>query len=146
MRVSYGQSVHGKKEIKAVNKVLKRSTQMGKNVYELENKIAVLQKKYTEEHESYESIDQLYLKAKEDEQRKKDDLYSLGGAWSVDRKKLEAELESLQIEIKSIESKIRELLSDVAVFGTSKKLCTGLQKSISTQVQINEKFRIIRLS
>ena len=47
MRVSYGQSVHGKKEIKAVNKVLKRSTQMGKNVYELENKIAKLfNKKY----------------------------------------------------------------------------------------------------
>ena len=33
IRVPYGLSVHGKDEIKAVNAVLKSSTQMGKNVF-----------------------------------------------------------------------------------------------------------------
>lgn len=47
MRVNYGQSVHGAEEIKAVVKVLKTSTQMGKNVFELEKKISWLfSKKY----------------------------------------------------------------------------------------------------
>ena len=47
IRVPYGLSVHGNKEIKAVNNVLKNSTQMGKNVYEFERKIAKLfNKKY----------------------------------------------------------------------------------------------------
>ena len=46
-RVSYGMSVHGKEEIQAVNKVLKTSTQMGKNVRSFENKVANLfDKKY----------------------------------------------------------------------------------------------------
>ena len=42
MRVNYGQSVHGKEEIKAVTKVLKSSTQMGSNVIKLENSIKKL--------------------------------------------------------------------------------------------------------
>ena len=42
LRVPYGLSVHGKEEIKAVNNVLKGSTQMGKNVYEFEKKISKL--------------------------------------------------------------------------------------------------------
>ena len=47
MRVTYGQSVHGEKEISSVLKVLKTSTQMGKNVDLLEKKIAKLfNKKY----------------------------------------------------------------------------------------------------
>ena len=47
IRVPYGLSVHGKEEIKAVNKVLKTTTQMGKNVYEFEKKISKLYaKKY----------------------------------------------------------------------------------------------------
>ena len=47
IRVPYGLSVHGKDEINAVNKVLKNSTQMGKNVYEFEKKVAKLfNKKY----------------------------------------------------------------------------------------------------
>jgi CDP-6-deoxy-D-xylo-4-hexulose-3-dehydrase len=47
LRVPYGLSVHGKEEIKAVNKVLKSSTQMGKNVSTFEKKISKLfQKKY----------------------------------------------------------------------------------------------------
>ena len=47
MRVTYGKSVHGNDEIKAVVKVLKDSTQMGKNVRLLESKIAKLfEKKY----------------------------------------------------------------------------------------------------
>ena len=47
IRVPYGLSVHGTKEIKAVNNVLRNSTQMGKNVYEFEKKIAKLfNKKY----------------------------------------------------------------------------------------------------
>jgi len=47
IRVPYGLSVHGNKEISAVNKVLKNSTQMGKHVYEFEKKIAKLfDKKY----------------------------------------------------------------------------------------------------
>ena len=47
LRVPYGLSVHGKEEIKAVNNVLKGSTQMGKNVYEFEKKISKLfDKKY----------------------------------------------------------------------------------------------------
>ncbi len=47
MRVNYGQSVHGKEEIKAVTKVLKSSTQMGSNVIKLENSIKKLfSKKY----------------------------------------------------------------------------------------------------
>ena len=47
LRVPYGLSVHGGKEIKAVNKVLKSSTQMGKNVFLFEKKIAKLfSKKY----------------------------------------------------------------------------------------------------
>jgi|TARA_B110000977_G_scaffold200512_1_gene291320 CDP-4-dehydro-6-deoxyglucose reductase, E1 len=40
MRINYGQSVHGNKEIQAVVKVLKTSTRMGKNVKTLEKKIA----------------------------------------------------------------------------------------------------------
>lgn len=39
-RVNYGMSVHGKKEIEAVLKVLRTSTQMGKNVSKFEKKIA----------------------------------------------------------------------------------------------------------
>jgi CDP-6-deoxy-D-xylo-4-hexulose-3-dehydrase len=39
-RVNYGMSVHGNQEIEAVLKVLKTSTQMGKNVIKLEKKIA----------------------------------------------------------------------------------------------------------
>ena len=47
LRVPYGLSVHGGEEIKAVNKVLKSSTQMGKNVFLFEKKIAKLfSKKY----------------------------------------------------------------------------------------------------
>ena len=47
LRVPYGLSVHGKEEISAVTKVLKNSTQMGKNVYLFENKVAKLfDKKY----------------------------------------------------------------------------------------------------
>ncbi len=42
LRVPYGLSVHGNEEIKAVTKVLKNSTQMGKNVYKFEKKIAKL--------------------------------------------------------------------------------------------------------
>ena len=47
IRVPYGLSVHGNEEIKAVVKVLKNSTQMGKNVSEFEKKISKLfDKKY----------------------------------------------------------------------------------------------------
>jgi len=47
LRVPYGLSVHGKDEIKAVTKVLKSSTQMGKNVSIFEKKISKLfSKKY----------------------------------------------------------------------------------------------------
>ena len=47
IRVPYGQSIHGKEEIQAVVKVLKNSTQMGKNVFNFEKKIAKLfNKKY----------------------------------------------------------------------------------------------------
>jgi CDP-6-deoxy-D-xylo-4-hexulose-3-dehydrase len=46
-RVPYGLSVHGNEEILAVTKVLKKSTQMGENVYEFEKKISKLfDKKY----------------------------------------------------------------------------------------------------
>jgi CDP-6-deoxy-D-xylo-4-hexulose-3-dehydrase len=40
--VPYGLSVHGKDEIKAVNNVLKKSTQMGKNVRLFEKKVSKL--------------------------------------------------------------------------------------------------------
>jgi CDP-4-dehydro-6-deoxyglucose reductase, E1 len=40
MRISYGKNVYGKEEIAAVNKTLKKSTQMGKSVKDFENKIA----------------------------------------------------------------------------------------------------------
>ncbi len=40
LRVPYAQSVHGEDEIKAVVEVLRTSTQMGKNVTEMENKVA----------------------------------------------------------------------------------------------------------
>jgi CDP-4-dehydro-6-deoxyglucose reductase, E1 len=47
LRVPYGLSVHGNDEIKAVTKVLKSSTQMGKNVIAFEKKISKLfSKKY----------------------------------------------------------------------------------------------------
>ena len=47
LRVPYGLSVHGNEEIKAVVKVLKNTTQMGKNVFNFEKKIAKLfNKKY----------------------------------------------------------------------------------------------------
>ena len=47
LRVPYGLSVHGNEEIKAVVKVLKNSTQMGKNVFNFEKKITKLfNKKY----------------------------------------------------------------------------------------------------
>ena len=47
LRVPYGLSVHGKEEIKAVNSVLKSSTQMGKNVSNFEKKVSKLfEKKY----------------------------------------------------------------------------------------------------
>lgn len=42
MRVNYGQTVHGEEEIAAVVEVLRTSTQMGKNVRELEEKVAAL--------------------------------------------------------------------------------------------------------
>jgi CDP-4-dehydro-6-deoxyglucose reductase, E1 len=46
-RVPYGLSVHGKDEIKAVENVLKHSTQMGANVFSFEKKVAKLfNKKY----------------------------------------------------------------------------------------------------
>ena len=40
LRVPYAQSVHGQEEIDAVVNVLKTSTQMGKNVTEMENNVA----------------------------------------------------------------------------------------------------------
>jgi CDP-6-deoxy-D-xylo-4-hexulose-3-dehydrase len=47
LRVPYGLSVHGNEEIESVTKVLKSSTQMGKNVSNFEKKIAKLfSKKY----------------------------------------------------------------------------------------------------
>ena len=47
IRVPYGLSVHGKDEIKAVENVLKNSTQMGANVFNFEKKVAKLfNKKY----------------------------------------------------------------------------------------------------
>ena len=36
IKVNYGQSVHGKEEIRAVTKVLKNSTQMGRNTRKFE--------------------------------------------------------------------------------------------------------------
>ena len=45
IRVPYGMTVHGPKEIKAVVKTLKTSTQMGLNVFNFENKISKLFKK-----------------------------------------------------------------------------------------------------
>lgn len=42
LAVPYGQTVHGQEEIDAVVKVLETSTQMGKNVRELEQKVATL--------------------------------------------------------------------------------------------------------
>ena len=47
MRISYGKNVYGKEEIAAVNKTLKKSTQMGKSVKEFENKIA---KNFSKKH------------------------------------------------------------------------------------------------
>lgn len=47
IRVPYGQTVHGEEEIDAVVSVLRSSTQMGKHVFEMENKIAqTFQKQY----------------------------------------------------------------------------------------------------
>ena len=47
MRIAYGQSIHGRNEIKAVNTVLKTSTQMGNNVFKFEKKVSKLfNKKY----------------------------------------------------------------------------------------------------
>ncbi|MDA9768209.1 aminotransferase class I/II-fold pyridoxal phosphate-dependent enzyme [Candidatus Pelagibacter sp.] len=47
LRVPYGLSVHGKDEIKAVENVLKNSTQMGVNVFSFEKKVSKLfNKKY----------------------------------------------------------------------------------------------------
>ena len=40
LRVPYAQSVHGQDEIDAVVQVLKTSTQMGKNVTEMEEKVS----------------------------------------------------------------------------------------------------------
>ena len=40
LRVPYAQSVHGQEEIDAVVNVLQTSTQMGKNVTEMEEKVA----------------------------------------------------------------------------------------------------------
>ena len=45
IRVPYGKSVHGNEEIRAVNRVLRNSTQMGKSVLEFENKVSKLFKK-----------------------------------------------------------------------------------------------------
>ena len=42
MRVNYGESVHGKDEIKAVLGVLNKTTQMGKNTKLFENKVSKL--------------------------------------------------------------------------------------------------------
>ncbi len=42
MRVNYGQSVHGEEEIAAVVEVLRTSTQMGKNVREMQAQVAEL--------------------------------------------------------------------------------------------------------
>ncbi len=42
IRVPYGMTVHGEEEIEAVVNVLRTSTQMGKNVREMEDRIAVL--------------------------------------------------------------------------------------------------------
>ncbi len=47
MRVPYGQTVHGEEEIKAVENVLRTSTQMGKSVHEMERRVSELyNKKY----------------------------------------------------------------------------------------------------
>ena len=48
LRVNYGSTVHGKEELKAVIKVIKNSTQMGKNVNKFEKKIAKIFKKNME--------------------------------------------------------------------------------------------------
>ncbi|WBU52362.1 DegT/DnrJ/EryC1/StrS aminotransferase family protein [Paracoccus sp. SCSIO 75233] len=42
MRVNYGQTVHGEEEIEAVVKVLRSSTQMGRHVREMQDKVAAL--------------------------------------------------------------------------------------------------------
>ena len=42
IQVPYGKTVHGEEEIEAVVKVLRTSTQMGKHVRELEEKVAAL--------------------------------------------------------------------------------------------------------
>ena len=39
MKITYGQSVHGKDEIEAVVKTIKKSTQMGENVHKFEKKM-----------------------------------------------------------------------------------------------------------
>ena len=47
LRVNYGSTVHGKKELNSVIKVINSSTQMGKNVKNFESKIAkIFKKKY----------------------------------------------------------------------------------------------------
>ena len=42
IHVPYGRTVHGEEEVEAVVKVLRTSTQMGKNVREMEERIAAL--------------------------------------------------------------------------------------------------------
>ena len=46
MKISYGKSVHGREEIAAVVKVLQNSTQMGKNVSQLEKIAKMFNKKF----------------------------------------------------------------------------------------------------
>ena len=63
LTVNYGKSVHGRDEISAVVKVLKTSTQMGKNVKKFENKISSLfNKKYGLMVNSGSSVFYLHLK------------------------------------------------------------------------------------
>ena len=46
-KISYGKNVYGKEEIQAVNRALKKGTQLGNNVINFENKISnIFKKKY----------------------------------------------------------------------------------------------------
>lgn len=68
--------------------------------------------------------------AKEELERKRSALSERGGAWAVNRKELEAELEQLHTQRVELESQLRESLNGIAVFSLVPKLGKKLVSSL----------------
>lgn len=98
----------------------------------LEGELSKMEEKYKVLESERATLGAQRTEAKEDYYKKKADLSTQGGAWSVNREELEGELDRLRMERRHKENSLREALNGPAVFTLAPKLCAQVALSLKT--------------